>query len=294
MYDLFHDLSVRPKPFSRYTAKTLWTRPHLAEQMLNYHLNQDTDLASRKVETIDRVVSWLDGQLQLSNKSLCDLGCGPGLYTQRFATRGADVTGVDFSNYTLNYAKQEANKSGQNILYINADYLLDKLPKSFDVVTLIYCDLCALSYKQRSTLLKRMHNMLNPGGKIVIDVAGIGSLKQKQEQTILEDKLMGGFWASGEYVGLQRSYLYKSEHLALDRYLIVEPNESWQIFNWFQHFTPDRLIKELNLSGFEVATMVGSLSGEPLQSESEFIGVIAHAKQTKNVGGDSRSYQIIT
>jgi SAM-dependent methyltransferase len=278
MFDLLHDFSVRPKPFSRYTTKMLWTHPHLAGQMLSYHLNQETDLASRRFETIDIVVEWLDDQLKLANKSLCDLGCGPGLYSQRFANRGAKVTGVDFSVYTLDYAKQEAKKNKQDISYLTADYLSGELPQGFDVVTLIYCDLCALSPEQRSLLLKRMRRMLNPGGRIVIDVAGMGSFAQKGEETSLEDRLMGGFWAAGDYVGIQRSYLYPTDNLALDRYLIVEPDKTWQIFNWFQHFTPQSLEDELNSAGFEVDTMWASLSGEPLKSDSEFIGVIAKIK----------------
>jgi len=84
MYDFIYDISQRPKPFSRYTTKELWTRPHLSQQMLSFHLNQETDLASRRFELIDRVVNWVNSQLNLSGKSLCDLGCGPGLYTERF------------------------------------------------------------------------------------------------------------------------------------------------------------------------------------------------------------------
>ncbi|MEW8167711.1 MAG: methyltransferase domain-containing protein [Candidatus Thiodiazotropha endolucinida] len=30
---------------------------------------------------------------------MCDLGCGPGLYTKRFFAQGAEVTGIDFSEY---------------------------------------------------------------------------------------------------------------------------------------------------------------------------------------------------
>ena len=52
MYELLLDISQRPAPFSRYTAMELWTRPHLARQMLQYHLNQETELASRPFETI--------------------------------------------------------------------------------------------------------------------------------------------------------------------------------------------------------------------------------------------------
>ena len=61
MYDVILDIAGRPEPFSRYTARELWTKPHLARQMLDYHLNQDTDLASRRFETIDAIVGWIDG-----------------------------------------------------------------------------------------------------------------------------------------------------------------------------------------------------------------------------------------
>ena len=275
MYEQLHDFTRRPAPFSHYTAKALWTRPHLARQMLQFHLNQETDLASRRFEAIDQVVQWLDDRLGLAGKGLCDLGCGPGLYAARFSHHGARVTGVDFSRHSLEYARAQAEKAGQTIRYLHADYLEDTLPTGFDLVTLIYCDLGALSPAQRRRLLGRMRAMLNPGGRIVFDVAGMGGFETKREITVMEERLMGGFWAEGDYVGIQRTLLYPEEALSLDRYLIVEPNESWQIFNWFQHFTPERLSEELAEAGFTVEELVGSLSGEPLDGESELIGVIA-------------------
>jgi SAM-dependent methyltransferase len=272
MYDLLYDISKRPKPFSRYTVKELWTRPHLARQMLAYHLSQETELASRQIDSIDRVVDWIDAQLHISEKSLCDLGCGPGLYTQRFASRGAKVTGVDFSAHSLNYAKAQDTSTNR---YIEADYLSDDLPTGFDVITLIYTDLCVLSPAQRKKLLERMREMLNPGGHIVLDVAGIGSFAKKEEVTVIQDKLMGGFWAADDYVGIQQTILYPEESLSLDRFLIVQPNDTWQIFNWFQHFTPESIEAELQNAGFEIDQMVGDLAGVPLKPESDLIGIIA-------------------
>jgi SAM-dependent methyltransferase len=272
MYDLLNDISKRPEPFSRYTVKELWTRPHLARQMLGYHLSQESDLASRKVESIDRVVEWIDAQLDISEKRMCDLGCGPGLYTQRFASRGAKVTGVDISAHSLDYAESQ---DAQTIRYIEADYLSDDLPTGFDVITLIYTDLCALSPTQRQKLLGRMREMLNPGGHIVFDVAAIGSFAQKEDVTIIQDKLMGGFWAPGDYVGIQRTFVYPEERLSLDRYLIVEPSETWQIYNWFQYFTPESIEAELQNAGLEIDQMVGDLSGAPLKQGSDFIGIVA-------------------
>jgi len=277
MYELLQDIAQRPEPFSRYTAVELWTRPHLARQMLGFHLNQETDLASRRFETIDQVINWIDSQLHLSGKRICDLGCGPGLYAQRFSNKGADVTGVDFSAHSLEYADLKARENNQSIRYIHADYLSDDLPTGFDMVTLIYTDLCVLSPEQRTILLSRIREMLNPDGQIVIDVAGVGLLTGKEECTRIEDCLMDGFWAEGDYVGIQRTFVYTEEHLSLDRYLIIEPNETWQIFNWMQHYSQESLQAELNHAGFAVVKMVGELTGEPLKSGGDFIGVIASA-----------------
>jgi SAM-dependent methyltransferase len=277
MFELLQDISRRPEPFSRYTAKELWTRPHLARQMLQFHLDQQTELASHPFATIDRVVDWLDSQLSLSGKSICDLGCGPGLYAQRFTNRGAELTGVDFSAHSLAYARLKAAEEQQSILYLEADYLADDLPSGFDIVTLIYTDFSVLSPDQRATLLGRIRNMLNPGGRFVMDVAGMGSLKAKQESTHIEDQLMGGFWADGDYVGIQRSFVYPQQKLSLDRYVIVEPGETWQVFNWFQYFAEQDLQQELNAAGFTVGQISGDLTGEPLETDGDLIAVIAQA-----------------
>jgi hypothetical protein len=120
--------------------------------------------------------------------------------------------------------------------------------------------------------------MLSPGGHLVIDVAGVAGLKDKSETTIVAEQLMHGFWAAGDYVGMQRSYIYQEECLSLDRYLIIEPNQSWEIFNWFQHFTPESIESELNQAGFEVERMTESLTGMELKPDSEVIGIIARKK----------------
>jgi len=275
MYELLKDISRRPEPFSQYTAMELWTRPHLARQMLHFHLNQDTELASRRFETIDQIVSWIDSRLGLFGKQVCDLGCGPGLYTQRFSSKGADVTGVDFSAHSLEYARLRAKQDKRSIRYVKADYLQDELPVGFDIVTLIYTDYSVLSPIQRASLLRRIRKMLGPGGRLVLDVAGMGSFTDKEECTLMEENLMHGFWAEGDYVGIQRSLVYPDEHLSLDRYVIIEPAETWQVFNWFQYFSPDSLKKELDSAGFAVESMVGGLRGEPLQTDGDFIGVVA-------------------
>ena len=275
MYTILHDFTQRPAPFSRYTAGELWTRPHLAQQMLEYHLNQETELASRPRALIEKIGDWIDAQLSFNGKSVCDLGCGPGLYAEDFARRGATVTGVDLSPLSLEHARKEAARSGSGIHYLQADYLNDPLPEGFDLVSLIYYDFGILSADQRKQLLARIHDMLAPGGAFVFDVLGTGSLAERSEQTLVERNLLHGFWAPGDYVGMQQTWLYPDEAVSLDHYLIIEPEQHWEIFNWFQYFTKEHLTRELTDAGFTIDTLTGSLSGDPLHEDAPVFGVIA-------------------
>ena len=272
MYQLLQELALRPEPWSVSTVKELWTRPHLANEMLKYHLSQETDHSSRTIDTIEKIVTWIDSQLDLDGKRVVDLGCGPGLYSRRMAKLGATVTGIDFSANSLEYAR---NRDTQNIEYIEADYLEDDLPGGFDIAVLIYYDYCAMAPENRSRLLQKIHGMLKPGGHLVVDLYGPGAFDAVGERVEIEDRLMFGFFAPGEYIGIHKTDLYEDDWISLDRFVVIEPGETWQIFNWAQYYTPDSAVEELGEAGFMVNVMTGGLDGEPLSDDSKTIGVIA-------------------
>jgi SAM-dependent methyltransferase len=281
LYELLKKLAVRPRPYSSMTIEDLWTRPHIARQMLAYHLDQDTPLASRPITVIETMVDWLDKGLGLAGKRVCDLGCGPGLYSQRFAGRGAEVTGVDFSLTAIAYAQAQVAATAAKVDYLVADYLKDDLPTGFDVVTLIYYDFCALSPVNRHALLRRIHSMLRPGGRLVMDVLADRALEGLREQLVIEERLMNGFWSESDYVGIKRTWVYPEERLSLDHYAIVEPSGHWEICNWLQYFSSERLVRELEEAGFAVCTLTGSLAGDAPTGDSSEIGVIARKPENQ-------------
>lgn len=93
MYEQLIHINNHPQPFSIYTADTLWTDPHIAQQMLKAHLNPNTDSASRRAAFIEASVNWLQTQFNVRpGTRIADFGCGPGLYTTRLAQLGAAVT----------------------------------------------------------------------------------------------------------------------------------------------------------------------------------------------------------
>ena len=265
-------LTQRPAPFSVSTVKELWTRPHLAQQMLMHHLSQESPHSSRLITDIDRIVDWIDAQLELDDKRVVDLGCGPGLYARRMARKGARVTGVDFSANSLEYAR---SRSMERIEYLQADYLQDDLPGGFDIAVLIYYDYCAMDPENRALLLGKIHRMLNAGGKLVIDLAGPGAFDAIADDMQIEERMMGGFFAPDDYVGIHKTDVYEEEGVSLDRFLVIEPQDCWQIYNWVQHYTPESAAAELGEAGFMVNIITGGLDGEPLADDSKTIGVIA-------------------
>ena len=165
MFNELEDINSRPKPFEFYTAAELWTDEHTSEQMLQFHLNESIDLSSRNHAFIDRSVKWIASQFNVTaDTAITDFGCGPALYTTRLAQTGADVTGIDFSPRSIDYAKAAAAEKKLDITYHCQNYLDFETDKHFDLIIMIFCDFCALSPDQRKTLLQKYHTFLKPGG----------------------------------------------------------------------------------------------------------------------------------
>jgi 2-polyprenyl-3-methyl-5-hydroxy-6-metoxy-1,4-benzoquinol methylase len=146
MYSFLVEQNTRPTPFSAYTAEELWTDPHVAQQMLAYHLDPEQDVASRNHRFIERSVGWLNRTFHLAQgKRVLDLGCGPGLYANGLATSGAEVTGVDFSQHSLAHARATAERGKLEVEFVEGNYLDLEVRGLYDLVLLIYGDICALS-----------------------------------------------------------------------------------------------------------------------------------------------------
>lgn len=275
MHDVLNNFLSKPPLFSAYTSPKLWSDPHISERMLASHIDPLTNRASRRSDTVAATVGWLDDRMAIGGKKICDLGCGPGLYTQQFHNRGAQVTGVDISPTSIDYARTQAKKFGSTIKYDICDYTIDTLPSDIDIFTLIFCDYCVLSTNQRSTLLKRLRSNLNEGGKIAFDVYSMEAFNNFCEEAFIERNMMNGFWAKDDYIGLRKSFRYARECASLERYLIIQPEGHWEIYNWLQYFSADSLERELSAAGFKIDHIASSLDGGKRDSTSPLIGVIA-------------------
>jgi cyclopropane fatty-acyl-phospholipid synthase-like methyltransferase len=120
MFEELEKINTHPEPFEFYTASDLWTDEHTSEQMLTFHLKEDIDVSSRKAEFINRSVEWIASHFNVgAGTKIADFGCGPGLYATRLAQRQADVTAIDFSKRSIQYAQEVATRKKLAIHYVN-------------------------------------------------------------------------------------------------------------------------------------------------------------------------------
>ena len=276
MFDHLETIFDRPKPFEFYTAEELWTDEHTSAQMLEYHLNQKVDLASRNEAFIARSVDWMVTTLGAGEGTrVADFGCGPGLYTNQLARRGAQVTGIDFSKRSIDFAREKAAAEGLSIRYLVESYLEVEVDDRFDLVIMIMCDFCALSPEQRRTLLGKFHELLTPKGALLLDVYSLAAFAERRELATCEPNLLDGFWSPHRYYGFLNTFLYDEEKLALDKYTIIERSRSRTIYNWLQYFSPEALERDFDDCGLAVEKRYADVAGAVFDPEHAEFAVVA-------------------
>jgi 2-polyprenyl-3-methyl-5-hydroxy-6-metoxy-1,4-benzoquinol methylase len=228
--------SEKPELYAKATS-FMWTDEHISKQLLDIHLNVDTNLASRKKPTIERTANWiLETQKEKGKLNILDLGCGPGLYAEIFAEKGHSVTGVDISKNAVEYAQKSAKVKGLNINYINANYLEIYIePDKYDLVVLIYTDLGVLMPGERENLLKMIYGVLKKGGTFIFDVLKDKDIENKTSPKTW-DANNSGFWKESPYLALSESFLYPEEKVILFQHNIIDTMDNIETYRFWTHF----------------------------------------------------------
>ena len=276
MFNQLQNIVSRPKPFEIYTTDFLWTDEHTAQQMLKHHLDPAVDISSRKHAFIDRSASWIIERFTLQpGKAVIDFGCGPGLYTQRLARCGAQVIGVDFSANSLEYARKQAAAENLDIQYIQQSYFEYEGTNRVDLISMIFCDFCAMSPSQRALMLNKFTCLLKPGGQVLLDVFSLAGYEHRQENASFTYYPVGGFWSGQAYFEFASTYKYEAEDVVLDKYTLIEANRTREVYNWLQYFSKEGLAREFAQAGLRIHTWLGNVAGDAFDETSDEFAVIA-------------------
>ena len=275
-------ISKKPAPFSFYTTPLMWNDEYVSQKMLEAHLMEGTDLASRNMAFIERSVDWITKKFDVGEGTrICDFGCGPGLYTTRFAQRGAEVTGIDLSERSIDYAKKTAKEKNLSIDYLLQNYLDYNGNTPFDLITMIFCDFSVLSPQQRKKLLGIFHKNLKDDGALLLDVfspnhfngveecsdfsfspGNPGDLAQGADMGEYTYKPGDGFWSPEPYYVFRNTFKYTDEKVVLDKYVIIEENRCREIYNWLQFYDRESLENLFRECGFTITGFYANVAGD--------------------------------
>jgi 2-polyprenyl-3-methyl-5-hydroxy-6-metoxy-1,4-benzoquinol methylase len=127
----------------------LWNNPHLNEL---YH----------KIES-DIVLGWTTG---VDGAVVLDLGCGAGRFSRELAKRGATVTGIDFSQKSVEIARKLTNEP--NVDYrVGSVFELDA-DQAYDLIVCVkVLGVACKNVQELRDGLARIRRALKPGGQLI-------------------------------------------------------------------------------------------------------------------------------
>lgn len=232
----------KPKIYENGTA-VMWTDEHISAQLLQTHLSQETDLASRKESTIASTIKWILDKVPGEGMNILDLGCGPGLYTEKFAQKGHSVTGVDFSNSSISCAQKSAKENNLNISYRCQDYLTLDDENRYDLVMMIFTDFGVLNPDQRNTLLQNIYRALKPGGIFLFDVLNDNYAETADSRNW--EAAEKGFWKPHPYLSLSENFYYEEEKVTLSQHIIIDEKRQADIYRFWTHIFSNNDLTEI-------------------------------------------------
>nr|WP_092069240.1 class I SAM-dependent methyltransferase [Dendrosporobacter quercicolus]NSL47405.1 class I SAM-dependent methyltransferase [Dendrosporobacter quercicolus DSM 1736]SDL88268.1 Methyltransferase domain-containing protein [Dendrosporobacter quercicolus] len=275
IFECLADAGRKPQLFEP-GEQLFWNDPHISKSMLDAHLNPNTDGASRRAGSIEKTINHLVSTSVIKqDDKVIDLGCGPGLYSSRLCMHGINVTGIDISQRSINYAQKKAEELGLSIDYICRGFLDIDYDGVFDCVLQIYGELCTFSDEARNRLLGIIHRALKDEGRFIFDVS-TRNLRMREGATNNWHFSDGGFWRPNRHVVLEQGFDYPEHDAWLNQYTVIAEDGEIKTYRlWFHDYSLSTISQVLNSNGFEMEYVWSALDGAEYKAGSDWIAVAA-------------------
>lgn len=114
----------------------------------------------------------------LKNKSLADLGGGPGQYAIEFAKRGAKVTWIDVSRNYMNIARLKAEMAG-----VTLNFELSYMENARGKYDILFNRVCWYYCQNDNQFMKIIYGLVNDGGHAYLILHDEGMLNRLKESS---------------------------------------------------------------------------------------------------------------
>jgi SAM-dependent methyltransferase len=255
-----------------------WNDPDFSQRMLQEHLSQEHDAASRRFERIDRQVTWIhEGVLKGRASRVLDLGCGPGLYTRRLARLGHHCLGIDFSPASIGYARKITEEEGLDCTFHEADIREANYGEGYDAVMLIYGELNVFRPTHAALILDKVHKALKPGGHLLLEPHTFEAVRDwgcKARSWYSSDD---GLFSSEPHLVLEEYFWDPDNHITTNRYYVIHVSTRNVIryAQSVQAYTLQEYEALLANCGYSNFKFYPSLVGEPDPEQVDLLAILA-------------------
>jgi SAM-dependent methyltransferase len=211
-----------PEPWAE-GEKIPWDDPAFSRRMLNEHLSQEHDAASRRFAVIDAHVAWIDAQLLRGQPTrVLDLGCGPGFYAARLAAQGHTVVGIDFSPASIGYATTQAAERGLDCTFVHHDIRTADYGTGYGLVMLIFGEFNVFRAEEARTILAKAYAALAPGGVVLLEPHTFATVEKLGREPASWFSTETGLFAAAPHILLQESFWDEDAAVATERFYLID------------------------------------------------------------------------
>lgn len=210
-----------------------------------------------------------------------DLGCGTGTMTEILASKGYDMTGVDFSEEMLDIAMQKREKTGHDILYLMQDMREFELYGTVRAIVSI-CD--SMNYLTEDGDLEQVfrlaNNYLDPGGLFIFDMNTEYKYRELLgDQTIAEEREKCSFIWDNYYYEEEKINEYQLSLFVEDPLLSEKTGQDicrkFQEMHYQRAYSLAEVKAALEVAGMEFVAAYDAFTRNPVRRDSERMYIIA-------------------
>lgn len=266
-----------PEPWAE-GEKIPWSDPEFSQRMLCEHLSQAHDAASRRFEIIDQHVAWIHDHVLKGNPArILDLGCGPGLYTNRLARLGHQCVGIDFSPASIAYAREQAEAAGLNCEYFHQDIRTADYGVGYGLVMSVFGEFNVFRPGEAKEILAKARRALASGGLLLLEPHSYKKVVEIGGEPAVWHSAEKGLFSARPHLFLQENFWDEEAKVAIQRYFVVDAAKGDATFtsSSMQAYTNEGYQSLLAECGFDEVMIYPSLGGNAGSPAGDLIAVLS-------------------
>jgi SAM-dependent methyltransferase len=204
--------------------KIPWNDPDFSKRMLAEHLTQSHDMASRRLEWVERQVEWIHRAFLNGRRSdILDLGCGPGFYSHRLAARGHRCRGIDFGPASIEYAQQQ-NPDRSRCEFVLADIRQAAFGGPCDLAMILYGEMNVFAPAEVLSILGKIKECLAPRqGRLILEIQKPEAVERGGCSEPSEQQFGSGLFSDRPHRCRTVSRWLPRQQVAIQTFMITEP-----------------------------------------------------------------------